>query len=394
MTSRSAAGTARDEGFMREAIAEAQKGVGRTHPNPPVGAVVVKNGMIVGRGFHPSAGQPHGEVFALREAGEKARGAEVYVTLEPCNHFGRTPPCTLALIEAGVKRVVTGSKDPSPWIKNNLARLRRAGIEVITGILRAETDLLNRPFFKRVLTGLPWVTLKAAVSLDGKLAIARGLQTWLTGEASRLAVHRLRDQADVVMVGAGTVRADNPRLNTRLPKGSGRDPTRLVLSSDLKLDPGAFLFTQPSTAPTIVATLQSERSKRARQLSERGARIWQLKGLNGEEDRVPLEPLLRRLAEAGHMHVMVEGGAELHTAFIEAGLADELWLFVAPKLVGAQGLPWLGPLDLGRRAMPKALAAMDASPCGEDLLVKVRLSKESLPTRETSTVLRRTRTVP
>ena len=226
------------ETWMREALAEARLAVGRTHPNPAVGAVVVRGGAIVGRGHTAPAGGPHAEVRAIADAGADARGADLFTTLEPCDHFGRTPPCTEAILAAGIARVFASSADPNPLVDGRgVRRLRELGMPVWTGVLSAESDALNRPFFKAMRVGLPWVTLKAAVSLDGKLATASGDSRWVTGEAARGEVHRLRNIVDAVLVGAGTVRADDPSLTTRLPEGGGRDPLRVVLDSALRLSP-------------------------------------------------------------------------------------------------------------------------------------------------------------
>ena len=291
---------------MSLALAEAEKGRGRTHPNPAVGAVVVRGGRVVGRGHHRKAGLPHAEVNALRAAGERARGADVYVTLEPCNHQGRTPPCTHALIAAGVRRVIFGSRDPNPLVHGKGAQaLRRAGIEVRAGLLREACDASNEPWFKFITTGTPWVVLKAAITLDGKLATRAGDSRWISSEPSRRLVHHWRDRIDAVLVGAGTVRADDPRLTVRGIRG-GRNPLRVVLG---------------------------EIPKRARILREPGETLI---------ERGPVRGVLRRLAARGITSVLVEGGARVHGEFLRAGSWDELRLFVAPKIFGPDGLSWAG----------------------------------------------------
>jgi diaminohydroxyphosphoribosylaminopyrimidine deaminase/5-amino-6-(5-phosphoribosylamino)uracil reductase len=359
------------EFFMRIALEEATKGLGRTSPNPAVGAVLVKGGRIIARGFTQPAGQSHAEVMALRAAGPRARGADLYTTLEPCNHYGRTPPCTLAILEAGVRRVISASSDPNPMVNGKgITRLRRAGVEVLTGVLKEEADRLNRPFFKAILTKMPYVTLKAAVTLDGKLATATGDSRWVTGEAAREWVHRLRNRVDVILVGANTVRQDNPQLTTRLPGGGGKDPMRVVVDSHLSLKPSATVFTQRSRARTVVATLEDPSSRKARRLTEQGVRVWQVREKRG---RVDLKALLARLAHEGFNHVLVEGGAEMYGSFLRERLADELALFLAPKLIGSQGLSWSG--DLGVKLMSQALQLKDISfeRMGEDLLLQARL---------------------
>jgi diaminohydroxyphosphoribosylaminopyrimidine deaminase/5-amino-6-(5-phosphoribosylamino)uracil reductase len=358
------------EFFMRIALDEASKGLGRTSPNPAVGAVLVKGGRIIARGFTQPAGQAHAEVMALKAAGPRARGADLYTTLEPCNHYGRTPPCTLAILEAGVRRVISASSDPNPMVNGKgITRLRRAGVEVLTGVLKEEADRLNRPFFKAILTKMPYVTLKAAVTLDGKLATATGDSRWVTGEAAREWVHRLRNRVDVILVGANTVRRDNPQLTTRLPGGGGKDPMRVVVDSHLSLKPSARVFTQRSRARTVVATLEDPASRKARRLTEQGVLVWQVRGKRG---RVDLKAVLARIAREGFNHVLVEGGAEMYGSFLRERLADELALFLAPKLIGNRGLSWSG--DLGVKLMSQALQLKDLS-CeriGEDLLLQAR----------------------
>jgi diaminohydroxyphosphoribosylaminopyrimidine deaminase / 5-amino-6-(5-phosphoribosylamino)uracil reductase len=309
------------EDFMRLALAEAEKGRGRTHPNPAVGAVVVRGGRVISRGHHERAGLPHAEVNALRAAGRSARGADVYVTLEPCNHQGRTPPCTEALIAAGVRRVFFGSADPNPFVDGHGARrLRSAGVEVHAGILSAQCDASNEPWFKFITTGLPWVVLKAAVTLDGKLATRTGSSKWISSEPSRRLVHRWRNELDAVLVGAGTVRADDPRLTVRGIRG-GRNPVRVVLGT---IPPGALLTRQPGET-----------------VAEGG----------------PLRQVLRRLARRGITSVLVEGGSTVHGAFLREKLWDELRLFVAPRIFGADAMSWAGfigkPLDLRLQAIDR-----------------------------------------
>jgi diaminohydroxyphosphoribosylaminopyrimidine deaminase/5-amino-6-(5-phosphoribosylamino)uracil reductase len=312
--------------FMLEALREAEKGRGRTHPNPAVGAVVVKDGRIVARGHHRKAGGPHAEVAAL--TGTDARGADLYVTLEPCNHTGRTPPCTEAILQAGVKRVFFGSEDPNPLVDGHGAeRLRKAGVEVHAGVAKSDCDASNEPWVKFITTGLPWVVLKAAVTIDGKLS--GGI---ISGEESRKLVHRWRDQLDAILVGAGTVRADDPLLTVRGIDG-GRNPVRVVLG------------TPPPNA---------------RLLHEKGETIV-AKG--------PLEPILRDLAKRGLTSVLVEGGANVHGQFLESGLWDELRLFIAPKVGGAKELSWVGA-HVQRELQLRTFARV-----GDDALLTLRAKK-------------------
>ncbi|KFE67024.1 bifunctional diaminohydroxyphosphoribosylaminopyrimidine deaminase/5-amino-6-(5-phosphoribosylamino)uracil reductase RibD [Hyalangium minutum] len=358
------------EFFMRIALEEAVKGLGRTSPNPSVGAVLVKGGRIIAKGYTQPAGQAHAEVMALAAAGPRARGADLYTTLEPCNHYGRTPPCTLAILEAGVRRVISASSDPNPLVSGKgVARLRRAGVEVRTGVLKAEADRLNRPFFKAIRTRKPYVTLKAAVTLDGKLATATGDSRWVTGAVAREWVHRLRDRVDVILVGANTVRKDDPQLTTRLPSGRGKDPVRVVVDSRLSLKPSHTVFTQRSSAKTVVATLEDPTGRNARRFIEQGVEVWQVREKRG---RVDLKALLAHISSQGLNHVLVEGGAEMYGSFLRDKLADELALFLAPKLIGSQGISWSG--ELGVKLMSQALQLKDVTfeQLGEDLLLQAR----------------------
>ncbi|MCY1041384.1 bifunctional diaminohydroxyphosphoribosylaminopyrimidine deaminase/5-amino-6-(5-phosphoribosylamino)uracil reductase RibD [Corallococcus sp. bb12-1] len=359
------------EFFMRIALEEAAKGLGRTSPNPVVGAVLVKGGRIIARGHHKKAGTAHAEVVALEAAGSKARGADLYTTLEPCDHYGRTPPCSLAVLEAGVRRVFSASSDPNPLVSGKgLNRLKRGGVAVVTHVLKAEADALNRPFFKVMRTGLPWVTLKAASTLDGKLAASNGSSQWVTGAPALEWVHKLRDQVDAILVGANTVRLDDPRLTTRLPGGGGKDPVRVVVDSHLKLSPTHTVFTQRSPARTIIATLEDPDGRKARRFLAQGVEVWHVRA---KQDRVDLKAVLRRIAKEGLNHVLVEGGAGLYGTLIRERLADSLDLFLAPKLVGAGGLSWAG--ELGVKDMAQALAVKDlkVEKVGDDVLLRALL---------------------
>ena len=357
----------RAAGFMRAALAEAAKGIGRTSPNPAVGAVLVKSGQIVARGYHRRAGAPHAEVVAIRRAGARARGAELYTTLEPCNHYGRTPPCTSAILDAGVARVICALRDPNPIVNGRgIARLRRAGIPVVAGVLRAEAALLNRPYLKRVRTGLPWVTLKAAITLDGKIATSRGDSRWVSGGQSRADVHRLRDRVDAILVGSNTARLDNPRLTTRVGS-KGRNAIRVVLDARLQLPLSLQLFRSPLAARTIVATAERRRTARAKRLLRRGIEVWPVPSRAG---RLDLPAVLRRLSAEGVVNLLVEGGAEVFGAFIDQGLADELVVFIAPKLVGSGGLSWTGRVDVKSMAEAIALEEVAIFKRGRDALVR------------------------
>ncbi len=354
------------EDFMRQALAAARRGLGRTSPNPAVGAVVVQGGRIVGRGHHARAGGPHAEVVALRVAGARARGADLYTTLEPCNHFGRTPPCSLAILEAGIRRVVVGSRDPNPLVRGRgMARLRRAGVEVVRGVLDEECQHLNAPWFTFITEGRPHVTLKAAVTLDGKIATRDGDARWVSGPEARAWVHRKRDQVDAVLVGAGTARADDPALTARLPGGRGRDPIRVVLDTDLRLPPRLRLFRQCSPAPTLVA----HASLRRRRLGPGAELVRCRRGPGG----VDLRDLLAKLAARGITHLLVEGGAAVHARFLAEGLVDEVAIFVAPKILGGDGLSLARGRGPARMAEALRLERVRVERVGDDVLVTGRV---------------------
>lgn len=320
--------------YMQRAIELAMKGLGRTAPNPPVGAVLVRDRKIVGEGYHPAAGQPHAEVFALRDAGVLARGADLYVTLEPCCHQGRTGPCTEALIDAGVVRVFVGTKDPNPLVAGKgIQRLREAGIDVVSDLLKIECRRLIAPFAKHVTGGLPYVVLKAAITLDGLTATATGDSRWISCVASREIVHQLRNQVDGIMVGSGTVKMDNPRLTARLDK-EHRDPVRIVFDGKLETSPEATVYTQSSGAKTILVTAIDNSQAALEPYRACGVEILQVSRTAGDLD------LPAALAELGkrHLHyLLLEGGSILGGAMIRAGLVDRVMIFVAPKFLGGVG---------------------------------------------------------
>lgn len=356
---------------MALALAEAAKALGRTHPNPAVGAVLVKGGKVVGRGFHAKAGQPHAEIVALRDAGAKAKGATLYSTLEPCNHTGRTPPCTEAIIAAGVARVVYASPDPNPLVDGKgRRRLERAGLEVLPGVSRAEADALNRPFITAMTLGRPWVTLKAGVTLDGQLATATGRSKWITSPEARAEAHRLRDRCDAIIVGAQTVRRDDPSLTTRLP--GGRSPVRVVIDPQLSTSRTAAVYSAADGVRRVVVTPFGNTS-RAWALEKRGVEVWPAPL---RKDRtLDLRPLMRRLVQEGLLHVLVEGGALVHESFLRAGFADEVVLFVAPKLFGDAGRAWSGRLRVPSPERALLLEGLTARPVGPDVMLTARLAR-------------------
>jgi diaminohydroxyphosphoribosylaminopyrimidine deaminase/5-amino-6-(5-phosphoribosylamino)uracil reductase len=357
-----------DAYFMRLALRLGRRGVGRTSPNPPVGAVLVAHGRVVGRGFHRQAGLPHAEIEAVRAAGARARGATCFVTLEPCNHHGRTPPCTGALIAAGVRRVVAGTRDPNPAVRGNgLARLRAAGIAVTSGVERAACDELIAAFRKHATTGLPLVTLKLAASLDGRIATATGESRWITSAASRRYAHRLRAEHDAILVGAETVIRDDPELTCRIR--GGRNPLRVVLDGRLRLPPRARVL-DTRAASTLVITSGDAPAARIRRLTAAGAQVVQLPGRAGQ---IPLRRVLRALGRRGILSVLIEGGAGVAAAAIRAGVVDRLLLFYAPKLIGGDGHPMLGPLHVRRLRQAPRLGPFRVRRLAEDVLLATEM---------------------
>jgi diaminohydroxyphosphoribosylaminopyrimidine deaminase / 5-amino-6-(5-phosphoribosylamino)uracil reductase len=337
--------SADDLTFMRRALALAERGRGATRPNPVVGAVIVRDGQVLAEGFHRRVGLAHGEIDALAALGGRAPGATIYVNLEPCCHTGRTGPCTGALIAAGVRRVVVGCLDPNPRVDGQgVRRLRRAGVEVDVGCLEAACREANRGFLIWVRHGRPLVTLKAAATLDGFIAGVGGAPAWITGPAARRVAHELRAGHDAVLVGAGTVRSDDPRLTVRLPartpaSGSRRtaQPVRVVLDGALRTPPRARVLRRlPGAPPTLVVGARGVEPRRVRGLQRAGAEVVLLPA--NRAGRMSVARLLSELARRDLQSVLVEGGAGVHGAFVDARLVDRVAVFIAPKLVGA-GVP-------------------------------------------------------
>jgi diaminohydroxyphosphoribosylaminopyrimidine deaminase/5-amino-6-(5-phosphoribosylamino)uracil reductase len=351
---------------MRRAVEEARKGVGQTSPNPAVGAIVVRNGKLVGRGYHHRAGEAHAEVLALEDAGRLARGADLYSTLEPCDHQGRTPPCTRAILAAGIARVFVGSDDPNPLVSGaGVRRLRRAGVRVERGIARETCDALNTAWFRFITSGRPYVTLKAAITADGKLASGSGDSRWITGPKARARGHLLRAEADAVLVGARTVVRDDPRLTARLARRPS--PIRLVLDGGLSTKPTHRVYSRSS--PGAVLITASGQPGRTAAFERRGVGVV---ALEGKGRRLPLGLVLRTLAKRGIVSLLVEGGADLHGQFIRSGLWDRLVLFVAPKLLGSRALPWLDLLGGERMDEAIPLGSFTAEAIGGDAVLEIR----------------------
>ncbi|MBE0595800.1 MAG: bifunctional diaminohydroxyphosphoribosylaminopyrimidine deaminase/5-amino-6-(5-phosphoribosylamino)uracil reductase RibD [Desulfuromonadales bacterium] len=355
---------------MRRALELGRRGEGRTRPNPAVGAVIVRQGDIVGEGYHPRAGEGHAAIFALRQAAGAARGGDLYVTLEPCCHQGRTGPCAEAVIAAGLARVFIGTRDPNPRVDGGgISRLQGAGIEVITGILEPECRRLIAPFAKHVTTGLPHVTLKAAMTLEGRIATVSGDSRWISGEESRLAVHRLRDRVDAIMVGIGTVLQDDPRLTTRLPAAEGRDPMRIVVDAELRIPETAAVLAPGSGAPTLVATTARAPKEKRERLQRRGIQLLEVG--DQQQGRVDLPQLLQQLGGMGIQSILLEGGSRLNAAALAAGIVDRVMIFVAPLLLGGSEGPGIfaGPgVDNLARAI--RLQQLRVERCGDDTLIE------------------------
>ena len=357
-----------DEQVMRRALALAQKGRGRTSPNPMVGAVVVRDGRIVGEGYHARAGGPHAEVLALEAASEATIGADLYVTLEPCCHQGRTPPCTERIIEAGIRRVIIPILDPNPLVSGRgIERLRAAGIVVELEVLVKEATRLNEAFLKFIRSQTPFVVLKAALSLDGKIATRTGDSRWISSEQSRLRVHELRNQVDAVIVGIGTIRRDNPLLTTRLPHG-GRDPIRVIVDGRGQLPLDAKVFHSLSPAPTWVAVAADAPRERLETFERFGLTVLEAGGSHGW---ACLAHLLKRLGERQITSVMLEGGEAIFTSALEEGIIDKFTLFMAPLLVGGKTAPHLfGGAGVEYVAQAIRLRRIRVEPLNEDLLIE------------------------
>jgi len=327
--------TVTHEHWMKRALLLARKGKGRTSPNPLVGAVLVKRGKVVGEGYHAKAGEAHAEIVALQKAGKKARGSTLYVNLEPCTHYGKTPPCAPAVIHAGVRRVVVGMVDPNPLVKGKgISTLKKAGVDVHCGTLEKECKTLNEAFCKYILRKEPFVILKAAATLDGRTATRNGESKWISNEASRRLVHRLRSEVDAVVVGVGTVLKDDPLLTARIR--GGRDPVRIILDSHLRIPEDARVIGL-SSSRTLIATTPLAPKKKVERLEKTGARVLFIESRKG---RVDLRAFLSRMGEMGMMSLLVEGGSRVNGAFLDEGLVDKLLLFLSPRVMG-------DPLALG-----------------------------------------------
>ncbi len=353
---------------MRMALRLAVKANGRTSPNPMVGAVVVKNGRVIATGYHEKAGEPHAEAVALKSAGRAAKGATLYVTLEPCSHTDkRTPPCAPLVMKSGVRRVVVSMIDPNPRVSGGgIKALRKSGVEVTTGVLAAEARRLNEAFIKHITTGMPFVTMKIAQTLDGKIATSSGESQWITGKRAREEGRKLRNVNDAILVGINTVLNDNPSLTARIP--GCRDPLRVIVDSKLRIPVHAKVLTQKSSAKTLVATLSSAAKHKMNKLQKAGAEVLVVRGCQG---RVDLQDLMKKLGKKDIMSVLIEGGSEINASALKTGIVDKVVMFIAPVLMtGTDSLCSIGGPSPAKLIEALKLRDVTVRFVGKDLVVE------------------------
>jgi len=364
--------TARHERWMKLALELARKGEGLTRPNPPVGAVVVKNGKLTGAGFHRRAGADHAEIIALKKAGGRAKNAALYITLEPCSTYGKTPPCVPAIIKSGIKKVITAVADPNPRHRGRgIFALKKAGIKVVEGVCREDGQKLIEPFKKWITSGRPYVSLKLAMSYDGKIADYRGKARWITGKKARLFVQNIRRRVDAVLVGAGTVLADNPSL---LPKPSrGRQPYRIILDAKGLVPPKTRVLRDSAAKQTIMATTRQCPGQRRHQWGLHGAQVWLLPA---KRKKVSIPALMNQMGRMGLLHVLCEGGAEVASALVRADVVDEFIFFIAPRLIGGKNvLSAIGGHGWQLAKAPR-LRFIEWRKIGNDILIRAKPGKD------------------
>ena len=363
-----------DNRFMRIALSEAARGLGKVNPNPLVGAVIVRGNNIIGTGYHELFGGPHAEINAIRNANDSVEGATMYVTLEPCSHYGKTPPCADALIEAGISKVVVAMKDPNPWIAGRgIERLKDNGIEVEVGLLEKEAREMNRIFIKYIQTKLPYVVMKTAMSLDGKIATATGHSQWISCPESRQYVHGLRHELKGILVGVNTVITDDPELTTRLDGKKGRNPIRIVVDTRGRIPLSAKMLKDGATNPVIIATTSGFPEEKRLPLEKSGHRILTLPERNGQVD---LRALMVKLGELEIDGVLLEGGGTLNESALKSGIVDEIQFIIAPLLLG--GRDAITPIEgKGFNTVDEGirLDQMTTRPMGNDILVTARVIK-------------------
>jgi diaminohydroxyphosphoribosylaminopyrimidine deaminase/5-amino-6-(5-phosphoribosylamino)uracil reductase len=361
--------------YMAVAIRLAQKGRGMVSPNPLVGAVIVKGNKIVGWGYHRFYGGPHAEVYALRKAGKCAQGADLYVNLEPCCHHGKTPPCADEIIKSGIRRVYIGINDPNPLVSGKgIKKLRKAGIDVETGILQEESVLLNEAFIKYITKKVPFAVLKLAATLDGKIATKTGDSRWISGEDARRLVHRLRFESDAVLVGSGTVIADDPQLTVRNYAGARKkNPVRIIVDSRLRMPLCSQLLKTAGEIKTIIATTRQASKNKIAQIKQRGAEVLIVSYRN---KRVDLKCLMKHLASRGIASVLIEGGSELSAAALEDGIVDKVLFFYAPKIIGgAHSRSMVGGTGISKISDAISLNDIHYKRLGRDILVEGYINK-------------------
>lgn len=354
-----------DTEYMQRAVELAKKGIGFVNPNPLVGAVIVKNGRIIGEGWHERYGQPHAERNALKNCSESPENADIYVTLEPCCHHGKNPPCTEALIQAGIQKVYTGSDDPNPLVAGKgIQQLRDAGIEVITGVCKSECDQLNRIFFHYITTKTPYCMMKIAMTADGKTATRTGESQWITGESSRYHVHEIRKQFSAIMCGIGTVIADDPSLTCRIENPS--HPIRIICDTNLNIPEKCNILRTAKEIPTIIATSSYDDSK-MQKIQDSGAQVLQIPAYEGH---INLKLLMQKLGEQGIDSVLLEGGANLHESALRAGIVQHIQIYIAPKIFGGDSAkPAIGGLGIAEVGEAYRLSAPEIHQYGEDILL-------------------------
>jgi diaminohydroxyphosphoribosylaminopyrimidine deaminase/5-amino-6-(5-phosphoribosylamino)uracil reductase len=362
---------------MLLALDLARKGLGTTSPNPMVGAVVVKAGKVVGKGYHRRAGEDHAEAMALREAGIRAKGATLYTTLEPCAHQGRTPPCVEHILKAGVREVVCAMRDPNPVVNGKgIAGLKQAGVKVKLGLLAGEATRLNEAYAKYITMRIPFVTLKTAMTLDGRIATGSGQSRWISGEEARRFAHELRRRADAVLVGIGTVLADDPQLTVRLVrKGIKQGPLRIILDSHLGTPLKAKVLQDQGQAKTIVVTTPPwGTSERARKIQDLGAQVWQVR--KDAKGRVSFPELLKRLGQEEVTSLLIEGGSRVNAGALSAGVVDKIYAVIAPMVLGGgRNLPFVDDLGIAKLEGAVPLRELKATRIGQDVLIEGYVDK-------------------
>ena len=347
--------------YIELALRLAEKGKGNTSPNPLVGAIIVKRGQIVGKGYHKKCGCDHAEIAAIKDAGKKAQGGTLYVTLEPCSHWGKTPPCSEQIIEAGIREVIIGMKDPNPVVEG-YKELKFRGLKTKIGILDKECRKINEPYIKWIKTKRPFVIVKAAMSLDGKIATRTGDSKYITGREARRLVHQMRTELDAIMVGIGTVLKDNPKLTPRLAKG--HDPIKIIVDSKLRIPVRSNVLKNPSKV--IMATSSKAAKKKIKQLQQKGVKVLMLPL---KRSKIDLEKLMKELGKLEISSIMIEGGAELNADAIRQGIADKVLFFIAPGLIG-EGLAAVGDLGIKKVDRKINLKHLSTKKVGKDILIE------------------------